>query len=419
MKVLVLAPQLPWPPRQGTALRNLNILLHLARRHRVCLLCFGRADAEAGPLETAGIEIHRVAPPGPRSYWRRLVDLPTRRTPDLVRRLDSPAMIAAIDALVARELVACEAGTRGDAAGFDVVQIEGMEMAAFGLRAHAALARVQARPPRSIYDAHNAEWLLQDRAWRADLRRGPRGWVGALYSLVQTAKIRRYEGRLLSSVAATVCVSRADAEALRPLAPAARMVVVPNGVDVEAYRPADPDAVEPLDCVFTGKMDFRPNIDAMTWFCGQVWPRVRAAEPAARLRIVGRDPAPRVLALASPEAGVEVTGMVPDVRPFIARAGLVVVPLRVGGGTRLKVLEAMAMGKALVATSLGVEGLDLRPGVELEQADEPEAMARVILALFADAERRRSLGRAARARAEADYRWSALVPRIEALYEDG
>ena len=407
MRLLVLAPQLPWPPQQGTALRNLNILLHLAERHAVTLLCFAEPGAEPGPLAEAGLEIITVPPPAPRPFWRRLLDLPSRLTPDLVRRLDSPAMDAAI-----RDLVARSAGDLG----FEGLQVEGMEMAAFGLRARAGLAAVQARPPRLVYDAHNAEWLLQDRAWRADLRRPPRGWVGAAYSLAQTAKIRRYEARLLAAADATVAVSRADAAALRPLAPGARFVVVPNGVDVEAYPMADPSAEEPELCVFTGKMDFRPNVDAMTWFCESVWPRVRAGRPEARLAIVGRDPSPRVAALASAEQGILVTGAVADVRPWIARAGLVVVPLRVGGGTRLKVLEAMAMGKALVATRLGVEGLDLRAGQELVLADEAAPMAEAILALGRDAARRAALGAAARDRAEADYRWSVLVPRIEALY---
>jgi glycosyltransferase involved in cell wall biosynthesis len=163
-------------------------------------------------------------------------------------------------------------------------------------------------------------------------------------------------------------------------------------------------------------MDFRPNVDAMAWFCEAVWPGLRALRPKARLAIVGRDPAPRVAALADPALGIEVSGAVEDVRPWIAEAGVVVVPLRVGGGTRLKVLEAMAMGKAVVATSLGVEGLDLQPGVEAEIVDDPAAMAASIARLMADPAARAALGRRARARALADYRWEVLVPRIEALY---
>jgi glycosyltransferase involved in cell wall biosynthesis len=292
-----------------------------------------------------------------------------------------------------------------------------MEMARFGLDALASLSRVQPQPPRLVYDAHNAEWVLQDRAWRTDLRR-PRGWPGALYSMFQTVKIRRFEARLLRRATATVAVSRADEAALRELFSGARIAVVPNGVDTDAYPLADPSAIEPGLLVYTGKMDFRPNVDAMAWFAEEVLPRLRASHPQARLAIVGRDPHPRVQALNDPSLGIQVTGAVPEIQPWIARAEVVIVPLRVGGGTRLKVLEAMAMGKALVATSLGVEGLDLRPGIELEIADEPEAMARALASLLGDADRRAALGRAARERAVADYRWDVLVPHIEALYSE-
>ena len=407
MRILVLAPQLPWPPHQGTALRNLNILLLLAKRHSVTLLCFGDADAALGRLDGTGIETVLIEAPPARSMLRRLIDMPTTPTPDLVRRLGSPAMDAAVDRVVA----ASASGPR-----FDVVQIEGMEMAGFGLRAYEGLARAQAQAPRLVYDAHNAEWLLQDRAWRSDVRR-PRGWIGAIYSRVQTAKIRRFESGLLRKADATVVVSQADAEALEPLAPRARLVVVPNGVDVEDYPPADPARADRRLCVFTGKMDFRPNIDAVAWFCQQVWPRVRARQPEMHLAIVGRDPVPRVRALEGRDTGVEVTGAVPDVQPWIERAGVIVVPLRVGGGTRLKVLEAMSMQKAIVATTLGAEGLDLVDGCEIEIADEPERMAERIIGLSGDPDRRLSLGRRARARAESDYRWAVLVPRIEALFE--
>jgi glycosyltransferase involved in cell wall biosynthesis len=306
-----------------------------------------------------------------------------------------------------------------EAAGFDVVQIEGLEMAPHGLAVHRRLSAEAARAfipaPRLIYDAHNAEWLLQDRAWRADLRRIAR-WPGAIYSMIQTLKLRRYERALLAAADGTVAVSEADAAALRPLAPTATIAVVPNGVDVEHYAPADRSREAEDLCVFTGKMDFRPNVDAMTWFCREAWPLVRAGRPGARLEIVGRDPAPAVTALHDPDRGIEVVGAVPDVRPHIERATVVVVPLRVGGGTRLKVLEAMAMGKAIAATSMAVEGLEVRDGHELRLADGAEPLARSIAILLDEPSARAALGDAARALAVARYRWSALVPEIERLY---
>lgn len=404
MRLLILAPQLPWPPNQGTALRNLNLIRVLAARHAVHLVCFGEEAADRGPLPDWGVAVTLVPAPPPRPFLRRLWELPTQPTPDLLRRLASPAMDR------------CLAGLAETLAGqMDVLQVEGIEMAPFGISLHRQLAR-RGAAPRLIYDAHNAEWILQDRAWRADLKRGPSGLPGVLYSLLQTAKLRRYERRLLRAADAVVAVSAADADVLRTLAPGVAPVVVPNGVDTEVYRPDPTIAADPDLVVFTGKMDFRPNIDGMAWFCEGVWPLARALRPTLRLAIVGRDPVPRVRALASAATGIEVTGAVEDVRPYIARAGIVVVPLRVGGGTRLKVLEAMAAGKAIVATRLGAEGLDLVDDREALLADEPEAMARAIVVLAGDGARRAELGRAARVRAERDYRWEGLVGGMEGVY---
>lgn len=435
MRVLIVAPQVPWPPHQGTTIRNFNIARHVAARHSVTLLAFGDPAAAIGPLRDFGIEVLAVPPPPPRPLTTRFVDLFTTATPDLARRLSSPAMDVAIARLAAREVPgsapfpahrdpmptapASSAPPSFDSSPFDIVQIEGLEMAAHGLAVHAALCspRTGAGRPRLIYDGHNAEWVLQARARTADLRR-PRGWPGAAYSVLQTWKLRRFERRLLAAADAVVAVSAADADALHALAPgsAARIAIVPNGVDTAFYTPADPGAVEPELCVFTGKMDFRPNIDAMAWFCGEVWPLIRARRPAARLAIVGRDPAARVRALADEAQGIAVTGAVADTRPWIGRAGVVVVPLRVGGGTRLKVLEAMAMAKAVAATSLGVEGLALAAGEEILVGDTPPALAAAVVQLIEDADLRRRLGARSRGRAVADYRWEVLVGAIEALY---
>lgn len=215
----MVVPQLPWPPHQGTAIRNLHLALELARTCDVTLAAFAPDGADPGPLPGAGIALATVPPPPPRPMAVRLRDLPTTAVPDLARRLDAPAMTARLSALI------------DGSPPFDVVQIEGLEMARHGLAAHGRAAARGPRP-RLVYDAHNAEWVLQDRAWQTDIRR-PRTWVGALYSMVQTAKIRRFERALVRVADATAAVSAADAAALRALAPEARIAVVPNGVDLD------------------------------------------------------------------------------------------------------------------------------------------------------------------------------------------
>jgi glycosyltransferase involved in cell wall biosynthesis len=162
-------------------------------------------------------------------------------------------------------------------------------------------------------------------------------------------------------------------------------------------------------------MDFRPNIDAMTWFVEDILPRIRTEIPHAHLVIVGQKPAPRIQALAQ-NPGVAITGWVPDTRPFVADAAVYVVPLRMGSGTRLKILEAMAMGKAIVSTTRGAEGIEYTPNQHLIIADTPETFARAVVALLRDPQRCRELGRHARALVESKYDWRAIIPEFDQVY---
>jgi glycosyltransferase involved in cell wall biosynthesis len=249
--------------------------------------------------------------------------------------------------------------------------------------------------------------------------------VGAAYSLVQWLRLRRYERQVCRAADRTVAVSEADALALRALVPGLAPAVVTNGVDVEFYsRPATPlgslRSVEPGDLdrpglVFTGKMDFRPNVDAVLWFVAEVLPHIQRAQPDLLLWVVGRDPHPRLARLEEHPA-VRLTGWVEDVRPYIAAAAVYVIPLRIGGGTRLKVLEAMAMGKAIVSTTLGCEGFELTPERELLIGDSPGAFAAAVLALLGDPERRAGLGRQAKSYAASNYDWGVILPKLEAVY---
>ena len=220
-----------------------------------------------------------------------------------------------------------------------------------------------------------------------------------------------------------LAVSQADAQVLRRLAPTARIALVPNGVDTNHYAPNATIAQDLLDLplgdyvVFTGKMDFRPNVDAILWFTEAVWPLLRIAFPRLHLLIVGQSPHHRLSHLRQ-EPGIVMTGQVEDVRPYIAGATVVIVPLRVGGGTRLKVLEAMAMGKAIVSTSLGCEGYPLQDGVHLRIADSPAAFCGAVASILRQPEARQRLGQTAREFAVNHFDWSAIVPRLEAAYQD-
>ncbi|MCU0508109.1 MAG: glycosyltransferase [Anaerolineae bacterium] len=411
-RILVLAPQLPVPPQaltgsvQGTTIRNFNLIAGLARRHQVDLATFlapGNA-AETVDLLKPFCRNVLALPQPTRQLSERARDTILKAAPDMALRLLSYEMDARLAELVR------EAGP------YDVLQVEGIEMSPYmpGIR---RAAPWPGKRPFVVYDDHNAEYVLQQRAFATDARR-PRRWVAAAYSLVQWRKLAGYERRVCRAADRVVAVSEVDRDALLRLDPGLDVTVVPNGVDLEFNRPGavlpQPD-MGARALVFTGKMDYRPNIDAVTWFADAVLPLIRQSAPDARFFIVGQQPHPRVAALAE-RPGVTVTGRVPDTRPYIAGASVYIIPLRIGGGTRLKVLEAMAMGQAIVSTRLGCDGFPFTGGAEVAFGDTPAEFARQVLDLFADRARAAEMGRQARAFVEAHYGWDALVPTLEALY---
>ncbi len=402
-RVLFLTPQLPYPPEQGTAIRNYNLIRHVASRCDAALLSFvhaGRESVDLGPLEEICYSLSTVLAPA-RSLGARLRTLLTTRDPDMAHRLRSATFSSALKELLCAELP-------------DLVQVEGIELAPYIPMMRRWLGG--ACPP-IVFDDHNAEYVLQRRAWESDLPR-PRRWPAALYSFVQWRRLISYERAVCRWADGVVVVSEADARAVGGLLPALSPLVVPNGVDIEKYHPQLEDSLSLKHpaVVFTGKMDFRPNVDAMVWFYDRVWPLVRDAVPDVHLYVVGKSPHARLSSLARDPA-ITVTGYVEDILPYFGGADVYVVPLRVGGGTRLKVLEAMAAGLPLVSTTLGVEGISLVPGTHALLADTPLEFSRAIHSLLKDAKRRRALGNAAREFVLERYNWCQIVPRLYPLYD--
>ena len=392
-QILMLTPQLPYPPRQGTALRNWGILRGLAEAHRISLLSFAAADQQLIPAQELTERVERIAvvPQPDRSLGRRLRDVALSREPDLALRLASPAFAAQVEAW-------CEATQ------FDQLLVEGLELAPFIKN---ALSRQPAL--RVIFDAHNCEYLLQKRAAQADSRQ-PRRWLGALYSAVQWRRLYKLEQRICRESDLVIAVSEADASALRVLAPGLQPLLLPNGIDVSAYAAfAEAQDLRQPALVFTGSMSFQPNVDGVLWFTQQVLPAIRQAVPEAVFYIVGRNPHPRLDAIRE-LPGVIITGSVPDSRPYIRAAQVYVVPLLVGGGTRLKILEATAMGKAIVSTTLGAEGFTALEGA-MCLTDTAAEFATACIRLLHDADMRATLGDRAHRFAEA-YDWKTLLPPL-------
>ncbi|HUW95281.1 MAG TPA: glycosyltransferase [Anaerolineae bacterium] len=399
-RLLFLTPDLPYPPHQGAAIRTFNLIRNLGPRHEIHLLSFVRGEDSAHRIDALAEHCARVSTvPAPhRSTLRRAMSVLFSNSPDMALRLPSDRF--------SHELRSCLSRER-----FDFVQIEAIEMAQYGLTVKEMAHRYA---PIVVFDDINAEYLLQKRAFENDLQQ-PRRWLGALYSFIQWRKLQRYESNVCRELDKTVVVSEADAKALQRLRPDLECVIVPNGVDTQFFRPWGRGESE-TTLVFTGKMDFRPNVDAMLWFVQEVLPLIREQVPQVLLQVVGRNPHPR-LDILHKTPNVELTGYVDDVRPYIGEAAVYVVPLRVGGGTRLKILEAMSMAKAIVSTSLGLEGIRAGHDRELLIADDPASFAEAVVSLLRDSEHRGRLGLAARNLAESQHEWTRIAPLLERVYE--
>jgi glycosyltransferase involved in cell wall biosynthesis len=244
-----------------------------------------------------------------------------------------------------------------------------------------------------------------------------KGRIARRYLAEQWRRMRRHEMAECRRFDHVVAVSPQDAEAFRAEYGVASVSDVPTGVDTDYFRPSGREARQPHDLVFTGSMDWMPNEDAILYFAEQILPRVRARVPGVTLTVVGRNAPPRVRALGDADPAIRVTGSVPDVRPYIERAALFVVPIRVGGGTRLKIFEAMAMERAVVSTSVGAEGLPVRDGVDGVLRDTPEAFADALVELLARPERAAAIGREAAAVVRARFGWDGVAAQFAAACE--
>lgn len=373
------------PVDTGGKIRSFNILRHLSKNHKVTLLSYygGRRDTEyesalAGRMPGA----HTIPTAAPEDSLSQHLDyiwrLPSRAPYAVTKFTHSEVRHTMAEWLREKR--------------FDVVVCD-------------FLSASQNFPDRltvpSVLFQHNVETVLWQRM--AETETAP---SKKFFYRIEAAKMARYEKATLSRFHRIIAVSERDRDEMLKLDPRCRITVVPTGVDTEQYRIVPSAAGNPPVIVFTGSMDWEPNIDAVEYFCRQIWPSILHAFPQARFQIVGRNPDARVRRLQS--ASVEITGMVASVADFLRSATVVVVPIRIGGGTRLKIFEAMAMGKAVVSTSIGAEGLDLTHGRDLLIADTPESFAAGILELLRVPEARRAYEQAAAALA-ARYDWSEIT----------
>ncbi len=398
MKILLLTPDLPYPSESGAALRNMGIIRGLrAAGHELTLLSF-RASPESpssSPLTELCRTVQTVALPK-RTRSDRLITLLTSSQADLESRLASAAYERAL-----RQILQSQA--------FDIVQFSGIELGGYldVILAEKGGAKV-------VYDALNAEADLQRVIARVDAGQFKR-LPAALYSATQARRLARFEERVCTGVDAVIAVSGEDRDLLGCYG-GAPITVMSNGIAVAEYRPPANQTRSLRHIVFSGKMDYRPNVDAAEWLCQQILPQVWEREPTVSLSIVGRNPHPRLIVLAQ-DPRIKLTGWVGSVLPFLHEAALFVVPLRMGSGTRLKILQAMAAGCAVLSTSIGAAGLNSEVRGALEIADAADDFARAIVTLLQDDSRRQTLGARALEAVGEYYDWQVLMPNLLCVYE--
>jgi len=287
---------------------------------------------------------------------------------------------------------------------YDGVQAEGIEMGGY----LAAVAQEQ-----RIYDAHNAEFLLQRRFATSAASAQAR-----LYSRVQWRRLERFERAIVRSSRLTLAVSQHDANQLMALAGAAANVkVVRNGVEAGAFRFAAPRADQPPNLLFLGKLDFRPNAEALEWFVHQVFPSLLDRAPQARLFAVGASPPTWLVRAGQHDDRIAVTGYVTNERPYLERCAALIPPLRFGGGSRLKALIAMASRLPIISTRVGIQGLEAEADVHYLAAESPSAWVQAVSRLLGDTALRQRLARAGRRLVEQQYDWSTIRAEVRTAYD--
>jgi sugar transferase (PEP-CTERM/EpsH1 system associated) len=394
-KVLLLVHRLPYPPNKGDKVRSFHLLKHLAARHQVYLGTFIDDPEDEAHVETvrawcAGLHIARLAPR--QAKVRSLAGLVHGRalTLDYYRDAGLHDWVAAV----------CRDERPDSAVVFS-----------------SAMAQYIDRQPNlpaliDFVDVDSAKW-----SGYARMRNWPMSWIFHREGRCLLAYERQVARRALRSF----FVTEKEADLFRRAAPesAARVDAMQNGVDAAYFSPehalASPFEAGTRALVFTGAMDYWPNEDAVAWFAQEMFPRLAARQPDLRFYIVGRSPTPAVRALAGER--VVVTGTVPDVRPYLKHAAAVVAPLRLARGIQNKILEAMAMQKAVVAAGECVGAIEAVPGRDLEAAAGADAFVACVTALLADPARARSLGEAARRQVLAHYSWEAHLSRLDPFLE--
>jgi len=400
MKFLLTLPRPLFPADTGGKIRSLNIFARLAKRAEIHAVSFAdpaydiAAITEMRQIFASYTPVFwREAKKHSRAFYTEVLANQFNPLPYFLAKCNRPHFRSAVE-----KLAACQ--------HFDLVFCDFL---------HTAVPLLEfSFRPRVVFE-HNVEFLLRKRKWAAEKHPLRKLVFGA-----EWRKAQKIEAKVCRSFDHVIAVSKDDQQAIQNEFAVKRVSTLPTGVDTDFFRPADDRQqhhAQPGRLVFVGSMDWDPNEDGIVWFLREIYPRIRQAVPNASLTIVGRGASSRLRAIAARECAVEITGLVPDVRPYLSQAEVVVVPLRVGGGTRIKIPEAMAMAKAVVSTPIGAEGLPFRDGREIRIAERPKDFTQAVVELLKSASLRTSMGRAAREEVVSKHGWDVVVAKMEEILE--
>jgi glycosyltransferase involved in cell wall biosynthesis len=397
LRILWLKTELLHPVDKGGKIRTYNMLKELARDHRITYLTLDDGTASASDRTAA------------REYCHELVCIPHRhrdkftpgfyadltmnlfsRYPYAVKKYESPEMRREVE-------------ERVNAGAVDVVVCDFLAPA---LNVPANLEC------GTVLFQHNVEAMIWKR--HCEVQRNP---LKKAYLRGQWVKMRDLEEQACHRFDQVIAVSAEDREQMKQDYRVDSVSDVPTGVDTEFFRPSGEEIVNPHGLVFTGSMDWLPNEDGIRYFVDEILPLIKQRIPDVTLTVVGRNPYPSLVELSKSNDSIVVTGRVDDVRPFMERAAVYIVPLRVGGGTRLKIFEAMAMERAIVSTTIGAEGLPIKHGEELIVEDTPEGFANSVVRLFQDQDLARQLGERAANKVRSTFGWGPVAERFAELCE--
>lgn len=391
--MLVLDEEIPFPLNSGKRIRTWNLLRHLSGEHAITLLCYGKAsDPGYAELEAMGIRVVTVAglpPPDSFSFYAGALGNLFSFWPYSVSRHYTRRFRDAIEWITTSET-------------YDVVHCEWTPYASY-------IGAVDGLPMSIM--AHNIEATV----WRRRAEHAP-NFPERLYMGLQARKMARFERRCFSRVTRVIAVTAEEQQTAKAWG-ARSTSLVSNGVDTEYLQPQE-GATEPDSLLFLGSLDWQPNRDALLYLLREILPRIQASHPQAHLRVVGRQPATKLREQIEGLRGVEWVGEVPDIRPYFAQAAIILVPLRIGGGSRIKILESLSMGKAVVTTRIGAEGLDVVSGEHCLIADSPEEFSRCVAQLLDAPQRAAELGRNGRSLVVRQYDWSRLARILEQAWSE-